>query len=75
MQRLVLSCPDPAGCAFPKASILIETAHLRQDKSRPGDIYAVGAGLYTKNTVMDVVVTSAMQKSCLSNTSQSSDYH
>ena len=74
MQRLVLSCPDPASSAFPKASILIEPAHLRQDKSRPGDIYAVGAGLYRKDTVMDVVVTSAMQKSCLSNTSKSSDY-
>jgi len=74
MQRLVLSCPDPAGCAFPKASILIEPANLRQDKSRPGDIYAVGAGLYRKDTVMDVVITSVMQRSCLSNTSKSSDY-
>jgi hypothetical protein len=46
MQRLVLSCPDPVGCAFPKESILIdEPAHLRQDKSRPGDIYAMGTGL------------------------------
>jgi hypothetical protein len=74
MQRVVLSCPDPAGCAFPKASILIEPAHLRQDKSRPGDIYAMGAGLYRKDTVMDVVITSALQRSCLTNTSKSSDY-
>jgi len=74
MQRLVLSCPDPARCSFPKESILIEPVHLRHDKSRPGDIYAVGAGLYRKDTVMDLVVTSALQKSCLTNTSKSPDY-
>ena len=74
MQRLVLSCPNPVGCAFLKESILIEPAHLRQDKSRPGDIYAMGTGLYTKDTVMGLVVTSAPQNSCLTHTSKSSDY-
>jgi hypothetical protein len=66
--------PDPAGCAFPKESILIEPAYLRQDKSRRGDIYAMGTGLYRKDTVMDLVVTSALQKWCLTHTSKSSDY-
>jgi hypothetical protein len=75
MHRRVLSCPDPVGCAFPKASSLIEPAHLRQDKSRPGDIFAMGKGLYRKDdTVMDLVVTSDLQKSCLIHTSKSSDY-
>ena len=30
MKRMVRPCPDPIGCAFPKESILIEPAHLRQ---------------------------------------------
>jgi len=71
---LALSCPDPAGCAFPKESILIEPANLRQDESRPWDIYSIGSGLYKKDTVMDVLVTSALHKSCLTHTSKSSDY-
>jgi len=74
LPRMVLSFPEPAGCSFPKESILIELAHLRQDKSRPGDIYALGAGLYRKDTMIDLVVTSALQKSCLTHTSKSSDY-
>jgi hypothetical protein len=74
MKRLVLSRPDPAGCAFPSASVLIEPLHLRQDKSRPGDIYAMGNGMHRKDLVMDVVVTSSMQKSCLLQYTKSSDY-
>jgi hypothetical protein len=61
MQRLVLSCPGPGECPFPKESILIEPAHLRQDKSRPCDIYAMGTGLYRKGIVMDLVAISALQ--------------
>jgi hypothetical protein len=57
VKRLVLSCPDPVGCAFPSASVLIEPRHLRQDNSRPGDIFVMGNGMHTKDTVMDVVVT------------------
>jgi hypothetical protein len=72
--RLALSCPDHAGCASPKESILIEPAHLRQDKSRAWDIYAMGNTLYRKDPVMDLVVISSLQKSCLTNTSKSSDY-
>ena len=74
MQRLVLFCPDPVGCAFPKESILIEPAHLRQDKTHLSDIYVMGTGLYRKDIVMDLVVISALQKSCLTHTSKSSDY-
>jgi hypothetical protein len=74
MKRLVLSCPDPSGCAYPRDSILIEPPHLRQDKSRPGDIYTVGNGLQRKNTCMVVVITSALQRSCLSYSSKSSDH-
>ncbi len=61
VKRLVLSCPDPTGCAFPSTSILIEPRHLRQDNSRPGDIFVMGNGRHRLDSVMDVVVTSAMQ--------------
>jgi hypothetical protein len=74
VKRLVLSCPDPVGCAFPSASVLIEPRHLRQDNSRPGDIFVMGNGMHRKDSVMDVVVTSAMQKSCLNQSITSSDY-
>ena len=58
-QRLVLSCPDDlAGCAFPSASVLIESRHLLQDNSRPWDIFVMRNGMHEKDSVMDVVVTS-----------------
>ena len=34
----------------------------------------MGTGLYKKDTMMDLVVTSTLQKSCLTHTSKSSDY-
>ncbi len=37
-------------------------------------MYAMGTSLYKKDTVMDIVVTSALQKSCVIQTSKSSDY-
>ena len=66
MKRLALSCPDHTKCAFPRDSILIEPPHLLQVKSLPRDIYAVGNDLHMKDTCMDVVITTAMQRSCLS---------
>ena len=57
MKRLVLSNSDPARCAFPKESVLIEPPHLRQDKSRPGDVYTMGNGLHRKDSVMDIVIS------------------
>jgi hypothetical protein len=65
IKRRVLSCLDPAGCVFLSASILIEPRHLRQDNSRrPGDIFVMGNGMHKNDSVMDVMVTSAMQKTC-----------
>ncbi len=64
LKRLVLSCPTPAGCVFPSASLLIEPRHLRQDSSRPGDMYAIGHGMHRKDSVMDLVINSGFQKSC-----------
>ncbi len=61
VKRPVLSNPEPAGCAFPADSVLIEPLHLRQDQSCLGDIYVLGTGLHKKDSVMDVVVTSAMR--------------
>jgi len=57
MKRLILSNSDPDGCAFPKESVLIEPPHLRQDKSRPGDVYTMGNGLHRKDSVMDIVIS------------------
>ena len=74
IKRLVLNNPTPAGCVFPRESVIIEPTHLRQDKSRLGDIiYAMGTGMHRKDCMLDVVVTSALQRSCLSQTSKSSD--
>jgi len=74
MKRPVLTNSMPAGRAFPKESVLVEPPHLRADKSRPGDIYALGIGLHKKDSVMDVVITSDMQRSCLLHSSKSFDF-
>ena len=74
LKGLILSCPTPAGCVFPSAPLLIEPRHLRQDISRPGDLYAMGHGMHRKDAVMDVVIASGLQKSCLLPSSTSSDY-
>jgi hypothetical protein len=64
MKRLVLTNHVPEGCVFPRASVMIELPHLRQDKYHPGVIYAMGTELHRKNSVMDIVVTSALHRSC-----------
>ena len=74
VKRLVLTSPFPGGSVFPAASVLIEPQHLRQDRSRPGDIYAIGNGMHRKDVVMDVIITSALKQSCLSNASKGSDF-
>jgi hypothetical protein len=74
LKRLVLSCSTPAGCVFPSASLLIEPRHLRQNNSRPGDLYAIGHGMHRKDSVMDLVIASGLQKSFLFPSSKSSDY-
>ena len=74
VKKLVICCPTPAGCVLPSAAVLIEPRHLRQDQSRPGDLYAVGHGMHRKDSAMDIVVTSALQPSCLLPSTRSSDY-
>jgi hypothetical protein len=74
IKRLVITSFSPGGSVFPVASVLIEPHHLRLDKSRPGDIYAIGNGLHKKDVVMDVVITSFLKQSCLSNVAKGSDY-
>ncbi len=46
LKKLILSNPNPGGYVFPAASIVIELEHLRQDKSRPGEIVALGRGAF-----------------------------
>ena len=74
MRDLVLSNSIPGGAAFPASSILIEPLHLRSDKSRPGDILALGRDVHRMDTAMDLVIASALTKSCLSSSSRSSDF-
>ena len=59
---------------FTAASVLIEPRHLRQDRSRPGDVYAIGNGMHWKDSVMDIIVTPALKQSCLTYASKCSDY-
>ncbi len=73
-KRLVLTSSSPRGCVFPAASVLIEPMHLRQDRSRPGDVYAGGNMMHMKNAVMDIVITLALKQSCLLSASKSSDF-
>ena len=74
VKRLVLTSSSPGGSVFPAASVLIEPRHLRQDMSRPGDVYVIGNGMHKKDSVMDIIVTLVLKKSCLPNVSKGSDY-
>jgi hypothetical protein len=74
VKRLVLTSFTPGGSVYPAAYVLIEPQHLPQDRSRPGDTYAIGNGLHRKDVVMDVVITSVLKQSCLSNVAKGSDY-
>ena len=70
---MVLANPSPGGAAFPTSSVMIEPLHLRRDKTRPKDIMALGRDVHMLDTAMDLVIASALQKSCLSSTDKSSD--
>ena len=74
VKRMVLKSSSPGGSVFSAASVLIEPRHLRQGRSRPGDVYAIGNGMHRKDTIMDIVVTSALKHSCLINATKGSDY-
>ena len=73
LKDLVLSNPSHGGAAFPASSALIEPLHLRKDRSRPGDILALDRDVHRLDTAMDLVIASALQKSCSSSTHKSSD--
>ncbi len=73
MKHLVLTSSSPGGSVFPSAFVLIEPWHLRQDKSRPGDVYDVGNGMHRRDTVMDIVITSALKQSCFLQVTKDSD--
>ena len=70
---LVLSNPSPRGAAFPASSVLIEPLHLRKDRSRPGDILGLGRDVHRLDIAMDLVIASALQKSCLFSIDKCSD--
>ena len=71
---MVRSNVNPGGAAFPASSILIEPPHLRSDKSRPGDILALGRYVHRLDTAIDLVIASGLTNSCLSSSSKSSDF-
>jgi len=74
LKKMVLSKPSPGGVAFPASSIVIELPHLRRDKSRPGDIMALGRDDHMLDTAMDLVIASGLTKSCLTSSCKSSDF-
>jgi hypothetical protein len=61
MKRLFLTSSSPGGSVFSSASVLIEPMHLRQDMSRPGDVYDVRSGMHMKNGVINILITSALK--------------
>ena len=61
VNRMVMTSSSHGGSVFPAASVLIEPMHLRRDRSRPGDVYAIGNGMHMKDTFMDIVITSALK--------------
>ena len=74
VKRLALCNPDPGGTAIPPNQLILEARHLRSDKSRPGDLYALAGGSHAKDVAMDIVLVSTLSKSCLLKSSSSSDY-
>jgi len=68
VKRLVLCNPDPGGVAIPSNQLILEARHLHSDASRPGDLYALVGGLHAKDVSMDVVLNTALSKSCLLHT-------
>ena len=74
MKRLVLTSSSSGGNVFPATSVLIDPKHLRHDRSRPGDVYAIGNGMHRKNSVMDILITSALKHSCILNATKDSDH-
>ena len=64
VKRLVLTSSSPGRSVFHAAIVLIEPRHLRQDKSHPGDVYAIGNGMHMKDFVMDIIITFAIKSSC-----------
>jgi hypothetical protein len=74
VRDLVLSNPNPGGATFPASNVLIEPPHLRRDRSRPGDIMALGRDVHMLDTAMDLVIAHGLTKSCLSSSCKSSDF-
>jgi hypothetical protein len=74
LKDLVLSITNPGGAAFPVSGALIEPPHLRRDKSRPGDILALGRDVHRLDTAMDLVIAFGLTKLCLSYSCKSSEF-
>ncbi len=74
MKKLVICSLTLAGCVLLAASVLVEPRHLRQDQSRPGDLYVVGHGRLRKDVAMGIVIAFASQPSCVLSSTRSSDY-
>jgi hypothetical protein len=73
LKAILLSNAKPTRAKFSASSILIEHPHIRQDNTRPGDIYTLGRNGHKKDMVMGVVIISTMTISCLLPLIKSSD--
>jgi hypothetical protein len=60
--------------AFPSSSVLTEPPHFRMDKSRHGDIMALGREVHIMEPAMDIGIAFGLTKSCLTSSCNSSDY-
>jgi len=74
LKDMVLTKPNHGEATFPASSVFIEPARLQRDKSRPGDILALGRDVHRLGTTMNLVVVSGLKKSCLSSSCKSSDF-
>ncbi len=73
MKDLVLSNVNPGEQLFPHQASSLSPL-ICSDRSRPGDIMALGKNVHGLDTAMDLVIASGLTKSCLIPSSKSSDF-
>ena len=74
LKDLIPTSPNQGGAAFPSSNVLTEPPHLRMDKSRHGDIMAVGREVHRMDSAIDIGIASGLTKSCLTSSCKSAEY-
>ncbi len=65
IKDLALLNANPGSSVFLASIIMNEPPHLRLDKSRQGDVMAMGRDVHRLDSAMDVVIASQLTKSCV----------